>query len=77
MISPDETTRRPPEGRDLDAAWLRCDAMRELAELLENLATSLRLAAARGSIEGCGVHLKQLRATLVEAIALYKGEGVE
>jgi hypothetical protein len=75
-MSPDETTR-PPEGRDFDAAWLRCDAMRELAELLENLATSLRLAAARGSIEGCGVHLKQLRSTLVEAIALYKGEGVE
>jgi hypothetical protein len=56
-----------------------CDAVRikrlflgEHAALLENLSASLRLACERGSDQAAGVHLKQLREVLVEAIGLYK-----
>jgi hypothetical protein len=44
----------------------------EHAALLENLSAALRLACERGSDEAAGVHLKQLREVLVEAISLYK-----
>jgi hypothetical protein len=49
----------------------------EHAALLENLSASLRLACERGSDEAAGVHLKQLREVLVEAISLYKQGAAE
>ncbi|RTL81892.1 MAG: hypothetical protein EKK29_17220 [Hyphomicrobiales bacterium] len=55
-----------------DAVRIKRVFLSEHAALLENLSASLRLACERGSDEAAGVHLKQLREVLVEAIALYK-----
>jgi hypothetical protein len=57
------------------ALWLNLDAIREMAEMIESLAISLRLAAWRGSPEACGVHLIQLRLALIEAIGTFKEIG--
>ena len=57
------------------ADWLNLDAIREMAEIIESLAVSLRLAAWRGSPEACGVHLIQMRLALIEAIRTFKEIG--
>jgi hypothetical protein len=54
------------------ALWLNLDAIREMAEMIESLAVSTRLAAWRGSPEACGVHLRQMRLALIEAISIFK-----
>lgn len=65
------------EQQQESAARIRRVFLREHAALLENLSASLRLACERGSDEAAGVHLKQLREVLVEAISLYKQGAAE
>lgn len=60
-----------------DSGRIRRVFLGEHAALLENLSASLRLACERGSDEAAGVHLKQLREVLVEAISLYKQGAAE
>jgi hypothetical protein len=52
--------------------WLRRDSLRELAELMESYAVSLREAAWRGSDANVGATLQQLRLVLLEAIRVYR-----
>jgi hypothetical protein len=64
-------------GPNPDAVRIRRIFLGEHAALLENLSAALRLACERGSDEAAGVHLKEIREVLVEAIALYKQGSAE